>query len=40
VDLKKIREELNKEFEWDSSPLTLRALKKTLASFMNENVLG
>jgi len=30
VDLKKIREEFNKEFEWDGPPLALRALKKNI----------
>jgi hypothetical protein len=28
VDVERIREELNKEFEWDEPPLTLHALKK------------
>ncbi len=34
MDVEKIREELNKKFEWDGSPLAFHALKKTLASFM------
>jgi hypothetical protein len=32
----KIREELNKEFEWDGPPFALHAFKKTLSSFMKQ----
>jgi hypothetical protein len=36
MDAKKIREDLNKEFEWDGPPFALHALKKTLSSFMKQ----
>jgi hypothetical protein len=31
LDVERIQEELNKEFEWDGPPFTLHALKRTLA---------
>ncbi len=36
VDIEKIKEELNKEFEWHGPPLAFHALKKTLGSFMKQ----
>jgi hypothetical protein len=32
--LEKIREELNKEFEWEGPPLSLIGLKKSLGAFI------
>jgi hypothetical protein len=34
VDIEKIRDELNKELEWDELPLSLNGLKKSLGPFM------